>query len=1094
MKALLIKHKPIIKIASTILIIFILFNTEGKTDYHPDGDGISLQGLEREYKIGSEVSILKDIEGGLKVDEVASAPLNWNFMPVSQAPIKIGFPEKKLWIEFLVDNRSGDNNWLLVVPQNSVRTAVLYTPLASGGYAEEVFSSQGSSDNNGISINDIVFDLEMENNTSNRFYLNVEADRPLQLPLSIWNQTAYENSIRTSLIGMGIFMGLVIFMVIYYLLHFYKKKQKVYLYFLVFALSLLTTIGLMSDYSIINLFPLLAPASRNILLFTLGLSIIFGMLYTGSVLEKMNKGTKAREIFKYTCIATILITIFQFISFTLASVVIYFISLATLINILWVTAASRKYEHQFIKFHIVSMMFLLVSLVLYGMLYTALIPLTGYYEKAFWLTSIAGILFSSLALAAKESSKVKEMEKRERKSVQRLQLEMESLKQADANKNELLEVTAHSLRTPLYGMIGNAESLMEESMVRLTAAQSKQLELIIEHGKKLAQKVNDVTDFSRMKQNILDIHVEPVSINQLVEEVLEVCRPLLKSKDIHFYGTLSQNLPHAVADPYRIQQILYNLIDNAIKQTDKGEIVISTKRMGNQITVTVRDTGNGIEQERIKNLFEPHKHGDDKNIGIGLHISKRLIELHGGWLKAESVKGEGSTFTFTLPAYTEELIESAADDYSFLEEISVEEISEPLPFRLKSSKRVRVLVVEKEPLDRNILISQLQNEDYIVLGTRSGSEAMKILETQQIDLVILDGTLEDMDGNELSRRIRKKFLLTEMPILMLSTKMGVKEKMDAFVSGANDYLIKPCDKEEFLLRVDSLANLKIITQEITNLNYVLERNVKEKTMALEITNMNLVTVNDEIQEIEKSRNEMLSSISHELGTPITLIHSYIQAVKESLIDEKNPRYLDMIHKKLLLLERLTEDLVELGKYKSGNMTLRFESIPVDDWLKKLMKEMEADISQSGRIFENCVSEEQDVNLTDYHVLIDVDRMDQVFSNILWNAVKNTSSVDGKISVSTEICLHPENDDVEDSDQPHGEVIINISDTGYGIPEEILPHIFDRFFKDDNKAEKKGSGLGLAIAKEIVQSHKGKIWAESKVGVGSSFFIALPLYK
>src|SRR5690606_5169410 len=203
----------------------------------------------------------------------------------------------------------------------------------------------------------------------------------------------------------------------------------------------------------------------------------------------------------------------------------------------------------------------------------------------------------------------------------------------------------------------------------------------------------------------------------------------------------------------------------------------------------------------------------------------------------------------------------------------------------------------------------------------------------------------------LCRHIRKDYSLTELPILMLSDKQGLNEKAEAFTAGANDYLLKPCDKEEFLLRVDTLSNLRILTKEITNMNHLLERNVKERTLALEISNMNLVTVNDEIQEMEKLRNEMLSTISHELGTPITLIHSYIQAVKESIIDEKNPRYLDMIHNKLLMLERLTEDLVELSKFKSGNMTLRFKNIRVDEWLDRLIEGMEADVTQSGRIFE-----------------------------------------------------------------------------------------------------------------------------------------------
>src|SRR5690606_20097329 len=129
---------------------------------------------------------------------------------------------------------------------------------------------------------------------------------------------------------------------------------------------------------------------------------------------------------------------------------------------------------------------------------------------------------------------------------------------------------------------------------------------------------------------------------------------------------------------------------------------------------------------------------------------------------------------------------------------------------------------------------------------------------------------------------------------------------------------------------------------------------------------------------------------------------------------------------------------------------------------------------------------------DYILSIDISRVDQVFSNILWNAVKHTSSIDGKISISTEIISREKegaNFAPEDFD---GEVIIKVSDTGNGIPEDILPHIFDRFFKRDVPNKQEGSGLGLAIAKEIILSHKGEIWAESEMGKGSTFYIAFPL--
>src|SRR5690606_11184848 len=136
--------------------------------------------------------------------------------------------------------------------------------------------------------------------------------------------------------------------------------------------------------------------------------------------------------------------------------------------------------------------------------------------------------------------------------------------------------------------------------------------------------------------------------------------------------------------------------------------------------------------------------------------------------------------------------------------------------RRKRGGQIRILVVEHEQANREALINQLKEAGFSVFGAKKGAEAVRLLEEQPIDLIILDWSLADMSGNELCRHIRKDYSLTELPILMLSDKEGLPEKTEAFTAGANDYLLKPCDKEEFLLRVDTLSNLRVLTKEITN--------------------------------------------------------------------------------------------------------------------------------------------------------------------------------------------------------------------------------------------------------------------------------------
>ena len=183
-----------------------------------------------------------------------------------------------------------------------------------------------------------------------------------------------------------------------------------------------------------------------------------------------------------------------------------------------------------------------------------------------------------------------------------------------------------------------------------------QLSIIITSGNRLTYLINDILDFSKLKHNSLDVHLKPVYLSGIVDVVFTICQPLVKNKSLRLINNIGDSLPSVVADQNRLQQILYNLIGNAIKYTDYGEVVISAEHMGELIKVSVSDTGKGISKEQQKTIFEPFKQGDASlsrdvgGTGIGLSITKQLVDLHGGKIEVKSKVGEGSTFSFTLSA------------------------------------------------------------------------------------------------------------------------------------------------------------------------------------------------------------------------------------------------------------------------------------------------------------------------------------------------------------------------------------------------------------------------------------------------------------
>ena len=376
--------------------------------------------------------------------------------------------------------------------------------------------------------------------------------------------------------------------------------------------------------------------------------------------------------------------------------------------------------------------------------------------------------------------------------------------------------------------------------------------------------------------------------------------------------------------------------------------------------ISIADTGKGIPESDLESIFNSFHQVDDTDLrevggtGIGLSITKRLVELLDGKIEVHSTLGIGSVFSFTLPVFEERVAEeevaSGVATEGFIETFVPSLPLDKLPMDSDKGTSAKILIADDEPVNLQVLINNLSLEGYEVVAASNGEEVLSIVEKEDFDLLILDVMMPKLSGFEVTKELRTKHSLTELPILMLTAKTQLYDKVTAFEMGANDYLAKPCDKEELIARVETLINLGKLNKELTAMNRSLEEIVKERTSALEETNTNLVSVNEELKNMEESRTLLLSSISHELATPITLIQNYIQAVQEGLIQEDNPRYLEMVQQKLNMLNRLTKDLFELSKLKSAHISINLKEIAFNEWFEQLTDGLSFDLQRSGRKF------------------------------------------------------------------------------------------------------------------------------------------------
>jgi signal transduction histidine kinase len=266
--------------------------------------------------------------------------------------------------------------------------------------------------------------------------------------------------------------------------------------------------------------------------------------------------------------------------------------------------------------------------------------------RTWWAYSIYG-----LAVAAAVTVFVR----RQRREVRREREINRRLREVDRLKDEFLANTSHELRTPLFGIIGLTQTLLAEGSSGMAETAKERLEMIAASGHRLTAVVSNLLDVSRLREGGISLRRREVGLSALVEEALNWCRPEVGDKDLALSNAVPADLPAVEADPQRIQQVLVNLIGNAVKFTAAGRVEVSAEVVDHQVEVRVEDTGPGIPEAQRQRIFDAFEQVDGsterayKGVGLGLAVSRRLVELHGGEIRVDSEMGGGSTFIFTLP-------------------------------------------------------------------------------------------------------------------------------------------------------------------------------------------------------------------------------------------------------------------------------------------------------------------------------------------------------------------------------------------------------------------------------------------------------------
>lgn len=426
-------------------------------------------------------------------------------------------------------------------------------------------------------------------------------------------------------------------------------------------------------------------------------------------------------------------------------------------------------------------------------------------------------------------------------NIQTIRQQNNELQLANKLKDEFLATTSHELRTPLHGMVGIAESLISGSNGTVPNNQKHQLSIIINSGQRLATLVDDLLDYHKMRYGNLDIQKTTVDIAAATRLVLELSNHLIGSKPLRIINQIPLELPLVYADAQRLEQVLYNLVGNAIKYTSEGKVIISATVLDKKIRIQVVDTGQGIPAAQLDHIFEPLIQASQdssryrQGAGLGLSISRQLIELMGGTLYVSSQPFVGTTFSFSLPIATEEELNAHKiniPEVHFQVPESASFVNEQDSTLPNNPNGPLLVVADDEPVNLQILDSFLRLEGYRVRTATDGLTAIQLIEKEKPELVLLDVMMPAMSGYEACQEIRKHYDHASLPVILLTALSQTNDRIRGFDAGANDYLTKPFNKQELAARIRAhLSASKAEIRRLENTQLQQELKIREQVEA-----------------------------------------------------------------------------------------------------------------------------------------------------------------------------------------------------------------------------------------------------------------------
>jgi signal transduction histidine kinase len=1024
--------------------------------------------------LGADLEVLVDDTGTRTLEDVSSVELQPRWVSSGRDVPSFGYRSGAVWARVTLADRRSPAAPLFVEFAYAVTDFVDLSDVTSDGVV--TFKAGDHRPHGTWPLQERLPVFELAPHAEHTLYVRVAGGSSLQLPLKVFSSASFRDHIRNDTALQALYFGALLALAAYNVIVWARIRLRVYLWYVLFLTSFGVFQATLSGYAYWLLWPSSATVADGALVVSLGISAVSSVAFVIELFDTLRRSF-LRKLLRVTQGASVLCA-FAGPVFLPNAASIQLLLVPCLVAAGAMIAAgvvAHLGGERLAKWYLIAWSAFLLGTIAMILRSFGVLPTSTWTLHTQQFGSAVEFILLSFVLSDRISILQEQVQAEQAKALaaardaadahERALTEERRLRES---RDQFIATTSHELRTPLNGMLGLVQAVLRRDASRISEASHRSLDGVVKSGQRLAGLIGDLLDLSRAQRGTFALHKAPTSVARQTDMVLELLQSTLEGGPLRLESLVADDLV-VNADPQRVQQILFNLLGNAVKFTKAGTVRVTAQRHDGFVTVSVSDSGPGVAIDAQERIFDPFTQADGGierrfgGTGLGLAIVKSLVEAHGGKVGVQSVPGFGATFWFSLPVAMATATE-ALDNVpgSVLGSVVSERIEglraqiqhtsvqatgpSPNSAVLPAAKPslLTILVVDDEATNLQVLGELLSLAGHRVLPASNAQEAFAWLEREIPHLVLLDIMMPGKSGYEVLSEMRTQFNEAELPVLLLTARAQESDLVEGFRRGASDYILKPFSAAEVEARIEHQARLRNAL--------VSTQHAQEEGARLRAT---LALAEDQLLHAERlaSLGAATAGIAHDLGNPLHHVTTTLGWIQERAV-QLGPLVLPEA-------KHNVDDILEFVGLatKGANHALAISAairaaVRSDEGVEELFS-VDAMVDDGLTILGHRLKRLEVTRTRDSSAWVRGKRSEllQVVLNLLGNAADALSETkDPKVAISVQADTNA--------------VELCVEDSGPGVPSHLAKRIFDPFFT--TKASGKGTGLGLAVVSTIAK--------------------------